>query len=102
MTRLSVIDAVRLYAESVGCPVFDADRQRFYAPDRSRSVRHVEHRGDTVTVWDTGVPSGYVPISRERRPTTKATQRTDKQNEPKADEGESGDWLPFGAAGERA
>lgn len=73
MTLRSVAATVREYAESVGCTTFDPARETFYSPDRKRSVRHVDHRGELVTVWDTDIPYGYVSVSRERR-----TARTDK------------------------
>jgi hypothetical protein len=68
VTIRSVAETVREYAASVGCTDFDPGRETFYSPDRKRSVRHVDHRGELVTVWDTAIPIGYVSVSRARRP----------------------------------
>jgi hypothetical protein len=66
LTRLSVIEAVRLYANAQGCVVLKGNR--FVSRDGTRSVRFSETKGNQVIVWDTGTDLGYVALSRERRP----------------------------------
>ena len=60
-----VIEVVREYANANKCVRLDGCR--FISRDGKRSVRFVDAKHGQVTVWDTGVPSGYVSLPRERR-----------------------------------